>query len=79
MATVLALAEAGLAVVVVVHDLSVAAAYAHRVCVVVEGQLDAVGSPGDVITADRVSRVYGVDVDIENVGRPPRPIIVPRR
>ena len=79
MATVLALAEAGLAVVVVVHDMSVAAAYAHRVCVVVEGQLDAVGSPGDVITADRVSRVYGVDVDIENVGRPPRPIIVPRR
>jgi iron complex transport system ATP-binding protein len=79
MATVLALAEAGLAVVVVVHDLSVAAAYAHRVCVVVDGQLDAVGSPGDVITAERVSRVYGVDVDIENVGRPPRPIIVPRR
>lgn len=79
MATVLALAEAGLAVVVVVHDLSVAAAYAHRVCVVVDGELDAVGSPGDVITAERVSRVYGVDVDIENVGRPPRPIIVPRR
>lgn len=79
MATVLALAEAGLAVVVVVHDLSVAAAYAHRVCVVVDGELDAIGSPGDVITAERVSRVYGVDVDIENVGRPPRPIIVPRR
>jgi len=79
MSTVLGLADQGLAVVVVVHDLSVAAAYAHRVAVVVEGRIDAVGSPGEVITAERVSRVYGVDVDIENIGRPPRPIIVPRR
>lgn len=79
MATILSLADAGFAVVVVVHDLSVAAAYAHRVAVLVDGSLDAVGSPEDVITADRVSRVYGVAVDIENVGKPPRPIIVPRR
>lgn len=79
MATILSLADAGFAVVVVVHDLSVAAAYAHRVAVLVDGGLDAVGSPEDVITADRVSRVYGVAVDIESVGKPPRPIIVPRR
>lgn len=79
MATVSQLASSGLAVVVVVHDLSVAAAYAHRVAMMVGGQLDAIGPPGEVITAERVSRVYQVEVDIETVGRPPRPIIVPRR
>lgn len=79
MATVSRLASSGLAVVVVVHDLSVAAAYAHRVAMMVGGQLDAIGPPGEVITAERVSRVYQVEVDIETVGRPPRPIIVPRR
>jgi iron complex transport system ATP-binding protein len=79
MATVSHLASSGLAVVVVVHDLSVAAAYAQRVAVMVGGHLDAIGPPGEVITAERVSRVYEVEVDIETVGRPPRPIIVPRR
>jgi iron complex transport system ATP-binding protein len=79
MATLSLLAASGIAVVVVVHDLSLAAAYAHRVAVMVSGRLDAIGPPGEVITADRVSRVYSVDVDIETVGRPPRPIIVPRR
>jgi iron complex transport system ATP-binding protein len=64
---------------VVVHDLSVAAGYADRVAMMVHGELEAVGSAAEVIRADRVSRVYGVDVDIEQVGRPPRPIIVPRR
>jgi iron complex transport system ATP-binding protein len=66
-------------VVVVVHDLSVAAGYADRVAMMVDGTLEAVGTSTEVIRADRVSRVYGVEVDIEQVGRPPRPVIVPRR
>jgi iron complex transport system ATP-binding protein len=79
MATIRGLANAGKAVVVVVHDLSHAAGYADRVAMIVGGELEAVGRPEDVIVADRVSRVYGVDVDIERVGQPPRPVIVPRR
>jgi ABC-type hemin transport system ATPase subunit len=46
---------------------------------IVAGELDAVGSPTEVIAAERVSRVYGVEVDIEQVGRPLRPVILPRR
>lgn len=79
MTTVRHLARDGGAVVVVVHDLSVAAGYADRVALLVEGGLDAIGVPTEVIEASRVSRVYGVDVDIELVGKPPRPIILPRR
>lgn len=79
MHTVRALATGGRGVVVVVHDLSVAAGYADRVAMMVDGTLEAVGTSTEVIRADRVSRVYGVEVDIEQVGRPPRPVIVPRR
>ena len=73
------LADRGCAVVVVVHDLSIAAGYADRIAMIVEGKLEAIGTPGEVIVADRVSRVYGVEVDIESIGRPPRPVILPRR
>ena len=79
MKTVREIAQQGRAVVVVVHDLSVAAGYADRVAMVVEGKIEAVGSPHDVITAQRVSDVYGVAVDIETVGSPARPVIIPQR
>jgi iron complex transport system ATP-binding protein len=79
MATIRHLADSGRAVVVVVHDLSIAAGYADRVAMVVDGRLEATGSPADVIVADRVSRVYGVEVDIELVGNPARPVVLPRR
>jgi iron complex transport system ATP-binding protein len=79
MTTIRGLANAGRAVVVVVHDLSIAAGYADRVAMVVEGRLDATGPPADVIVADRVTRVYGVTVDIDQVGNPPRPVVLPRR
>ena len=79
MKTVREIAGQGRAVVVVVHDLSVAAGYADRVAMVVEGKIAAVGSPSEVITAKRVSEVYGVAVDIETVGSPARPVILPQR
>ena len=79
METLRGLANQGRAVVVVIHDLSVAAGYANRVAMVVEGKLEAIGSPSEVIVAERVSRVYGVEVDIEQVGNPPRPVVLPRR
>jgi iron complex transport system ATP-binding protein len=72
-------ANAGCAIVVVLHDLSIAAGYADRIAMIVGGKLDAIGTPDEVIVADRVSRVYGVDVDIESVGNPKRPVILPQR
>lgn len=78
MATIRELASGGVAVVVVLHDLSLAARFADRVALMAQGTLEAVGAPAEVITAERVSRIYGLDVDIEQVGTPPRPVIVPR-
>lgn len=49
-----------LAVLVSLHDLNLVARYAHRVALLVSGSLQAVGSPQEVLTAERLSRVYHV-------------------
>jgi iron complex transport system ATP-binding protein len=77
MATAAAIARRGRAVVVVVHDLSLAAAYADRVALVAGGRLESVGTPAEVLTAERVERVYGLAVDV--VTRGGKPVILPVR
>lgn len=73
------LAAAGRAVVVVLHDLSLAAAYADEVAMVADGALAAFGIPADVITADRVESVYATPVRILTDPDTGRPIVLPRR
>ncbi|BBK36063.1 ABC transporter [Allostella sp. ATCC 35155] len=53
-------AEAGRAVVAVLHDLALAARFAHRVALMADGRLAAAGSPEDVLTEDRLAAVYRV-------------------
>lgn len=77
MGTIRALADSGRAVVVVVHDLSLAARYSDRVAMVVSGQIDCVGPPREVLVAERIERIYGIDVSIQQLGNPPRPVILP--
>lgn len=71
------LAAGGTGVLVVIHDLSLAAAYADRVAVVADGTIAAVGAPEHVLTEELVSRVYGLPVEVARHGG--RPLIVPRR
>jgi iron complex transport system ATP-binding protein len=58
------LAAEGRAVVVVLHDLSLAGAVADRVGLLDAGRLVALGPPGKVLTASGLSRVYGVKVEV---------------
>ncbi|MFY0408762.1 heme ABC transporter ATP-binding protein [Solicola sp. PLA-1-18] len=58
------LAAQGHAVVVVLHDLSLAAAYADRVCLLSGGRVRACGTPADVLDADVLSEVYGHPVEV---------------
>jgi iron complex transport system ATP-binding protein len=71
------LADQGRAVVVVLHDLSLASAYADRLALIAEGRLAAVGTPAEVLTAERVEEVYGLPVELHLVAG--RPVVVPRR
>lgn len=72
-----AMAVEGTAVVVVLHDLSLAAAYSDRLALVAHGTVEAIGTPSEVLTAERIERVYGVAVDLHDVSG--HPVIVPRR
>lgn len=58
------LADKGLCVVVVLHDLTLAAQYAQRVVVLKDGEVYADGDVATVITADMVQRVYNHPVDV---------------
>ncbi|KQW45204.1 hemin ABC transporter ATP-binding protein [Nocardioides sp. Root1257] len=57
-------AEAGAAVVVVLHDLSLAAAYADRICVLSRGRVRANGTPADVLTSALLTEVYEHPVEV---------------
>ncbi len=72
-----AIAEQGRAVVVVLHDLTLAGAYADRLALLSTGRLEAIGSPADVLTEERVERVYGLPVDLHVVNG--KPVVVPVR
>jgi len=72
-----ALADQGVAVVVVLHDLSLAAAYADQVALIHRGEVAAHGAPRDVMTAERVEAVYGSAVHV--IDGPSGLLIVPRR
>ena len=64
-------AVAGAGVVVVLHDLSLAAAYADRVCVLSHGAVRADGPPAEVLTSELLTEVYAHPVDvIEHAGEP---------
>ena len=65
-----------LAVLVCLHDLNLVARYAHRVALLVGGVLQAIGTPAEVLTAERLSQVYHVPLQAIPVPGGP-PVIVP--
>jgi len=58
------LARDGACVVVVLHDLNLASAYADRIVMLADGRIAAAGSPRQVLTADTIGRVYGQPVRV---------------
>lgn len=59
------------AVVVSIHDLSLAARYCDRLCLLHEGHLVAMGTPENVLTRANIQRVYQVDSHIDLQAIPP--------
>jgi iron complex transport system ATP-binding protein len=72
-------ALAGDAVVVVLHDLGLAAAWSDRVVVVSDGGVVADGPPIDVMTDELLSEVYGCAIETLRHPRTGALLIVPRR
>ncbi|OIJ67190.1 heme ABC transporter ATP-binding protein [Streptomyces mangrovisoli] len=72
-------ARAGDAVVVVLHDLGLAAAHAHRVALLRAGRVVADGPPADVFSAELLSRVYDQPVEVFPHPRTGAVLVTPRR
>ncbi|MCX5378634.1 heme ABC transporter ATP-binding protein [Streptomyces sp. NBC_00091] len=72
-------AAAGDAVVVVLHDLGLAAAYAHRAAVLHDGRIAAAGPPAEVFEDGLLSRVYRQPVEVLAHPRTGAPLVVPVR
>ena len=63
--------EDGLLVVMISHDLNIAARYSDNIIMMYGGRIYAVGTPEEVLTVENIRHVYGVEsriVDVE--GRP---------
>lgn len=62
--------DQGRSVVIVLHDINYALAYADHLVVMTEGRVVATGAPGEVISDDFVNKVYGTDAAvIDHAGR----------
>lgn len=73
------LAGGGRAVVVVVHELNLAAAYADRVALLSDGVLVACDAPRAVLTAPLLSATYSHPVEVVDDPRTGAPLVLPHR
>jgi len=64
-------------VVVSLHDLNLASVYADRLALLYDGQLLALGTPDEVLTADNLTRVYGVPIMVIRHPVWGTPLVVP--
>lgn len=71
------LTREGACVIVVLHDLSLAARYCDRIAMFAERRLSAIGSPAEVLTSQRILDVYGQQVEIMPHPRNGRPLVIP--
>lgn len=71
--------DAGVTVLLVVHDLTLAAAYADRVAVMKAGEILADGPPPEVMTAELLSHTYDHPVIVWEHPETGAPVILPQR
>jgi len=64
-------AQSGHAVIIAIHDLSLAAKYCDRLCLLDHGKMVKTGKVGDVLTDEILSSVFNTDVFINLQSEPP--------
>ena len=71
-------AEKGLTVLCVSHDLSLAAAYADELILISKGRVAAAGSPAEVLRPEVLTPVYETPVEVRIDDVTGRPYLLPR-
>ncbi len=72
------MAERGYAVVAVLHDLNIAAQYAHKMLMLKKGATAAEGTPREVLTTANVEHVFDLPVQLVDSPCHDCPLIVPK-
>jgi len=72
-------AEQGLSIVMTLHDLNLAALYAHRLVLLRDGRIFRSGKPGEVLTAEAIQDVFGVAMDVRKDPKSGLPSCAPIR
>ncbi|MFE4055848.1 ABC transporter ATP-binding protein [Streptomyces sp. NPDC059096] len=67
----------GTTIVMVLHDLNLAARYADHLIALADGRLHAVGAPAEVLTRENVRAVFGLDSRIIEDPVSGRPLMLP--
>ncbi len=70
--------EKQLTVMMALHDLNLVSFVADKVALIVDGQLQCVGSPSEVLSSENISRAYNIPVDIVSHPSTGSPIIFPQ-
>jgi iron complex transport system ATP-binding protein len=69
--------ERGTTIVMVLHDLNLAARYADELVAVRDGRVHATGAPGEIITAELVRDVFGLESRIITDPLSGKPLVLP--
>lgn len=69
--------EEGKTIVAVLHDLNLAARFATRMVMIKDGAIVAEGTPVEVITAENLRVVFGIEAEILRSARHGAPVCVP--
>lgn len=69
--------DEGIAVLVILHDVNLAAAWCDRLLLLGEGRQTALGKPLDILTPDILRQTYSVEAQVfEMPGHPGQPLVV---
>ncbi|MEM8885167.1 MAG: ABC transporter ATP-binding protein [Planctomycetota bacterium] len=71
--------ERGKTIVVVLHDLNLAARYASHMVAIKDGAIRHAGAPAEVMTAERLREVFGIEAEIVHSERDGAPLCVAYR
>ncbi|WP_306207538.1 ABC transporter ATP-binding protein [Actinoplanes sp. RD1] len=69
--------DRGTTIVMVLHDLNLAARYADHLIALADGKLHAAGTPGEVLTEDCVRAVFGLESRIIDDPTSGKPLMLP--
>ena len=59
-------AQTGVGVLIVLHDLNLAAKLANRIALFDRGQLNHIGSPEEIFTRETLRAIYGLPIEVSS-------------